>query len=113
MTAATEQPQTERARIVASIHALADHFAAHPEWPLPKTIIMTAERTPAEEVDEAIRVAPVLAWSSENLGRAYETTGEVSAHVTMLDETTDGVRASFVYRARLDAASVSANRYVK
>ena len=102
-----------RAHIIAAIHAYADLLAAHPEIPAPQSLIALTTITAADEIDEALRVAPVLAYGRGHTdAHLREDTYHVSALHVIAERCHVGVRISVHYKAELDSYN-HAGRYVR
>jgi hypothetical protein len=56
----------DRATFIASLHAVADYFAEHPEIPTPHDVVMTHRTTIVDEQDDATRVSAVTRWGFAN-----------------------------------------------
>lgn len=108
MTQASATPKTDRARVIASIHALADYLAEHPEHPTPFEIMLTRY---AVDGDEPARVREVMDWAAAAGGRLFEGQNGVMGTVMLMDASHAGVEILYRQHAVFDDATVK--RYVK
>lgn len=93
-----EQPMTRRAQVIASIHALADYLAEHPEHPTPDKIQLEQAVTTKLEVDEAMRAHMIKSWVNANGGILHQSkmNGDVLlGRVTLMSAEGFGVEVTY------------------
>jgi hypothetical protein len=104
-----------RSRAISAIHALADHIAAHADLPTPTSIILKTSIDRGDEIDEATRVAPVLAFALEHPDAVVrENTYDVYAYMAIMRRAEGApIDAHLLYSAILDNDNPQTGRYVR
>lgn len=110
MTEQARERALSRAAKIAAIHAAADWLAAHPEEEFDRVIISRTTFT-HEEIDEALRVAPVLAFAARHNEQATEDDYAVSCWHTLTED--NGIRIVLLRKATLNYGTTYIGRYVK
>lgn len=83
----------DRARRIAALHALADFFAEHPEYPLDNLRVEVDAQVPGNIYGENARAA-VLDWANAN-GAAFAEGQAYGAHIPVLSRDVHGVAATY------------------
>jgi hypothetical protein len=90
-----------RAVKIATIHALADWFAQHPEHPMPDRLICARDITFEDEADEATRMAALESWAKANDITVNDTTSTYQAWALLIiaDRNLHGMTVSYMMNA--------------
>jgi hypothetical protein len=102
-----------RATVIATIHALADWLAAHPEIPAPTQVTLKHTISADDEADEATRAAAAIAFATAHEIHPHEDDYHVWSMLSVADARQGApVHVLYFHEARLDSSS-RRPRYVR
>lgn len=83
----------DRARRIAALHALADFFAEHPEYPLDRMRVDVHADVPGKKTGAAARHS-VAEWANANSAQ-YTEGSAYAAHIPVLSKEAHSVEATY------------------